>query len=242
MSGEFPMRMQRYLARSGLGSRRKCEELIDDGRVTLNGKVVSEKGVLVNQGDIVMADGRKVSPIPFRYFILNKPEGIISVNDDSRGRTWVVDLIPDGRKLGLFPAGRLDLDTTGLMLITNDGRLANRIMHPRYGIRKEYRALVKGTWTPDTLRSRLKGKVVLENGEVVDGIEVVSAFPESGDTRTVITIHEGRKHVVKRLFTAIGTRVLELERTAIGSLRAPYLEKGQWKEMDRTGIERALLS
>ncbi|MFO8050188.1 MAG: pseudouridine synthase [Thermoplasmatota archaeon] len=235
-------RLQKFLAECGVGSRRRCEEIIRNGFVEVNGRCVTEMGSRIAEGDEVRVNGRKVSPVEKRSYMVNKPKGVICVNRDERGRRYVVDLIPDGRKLGLFPVGRLDLDTTGLIIITNDGELANRVAHPRYGIRKEYRALIKGRWTGEELRKKMEGGVVLENGSTVKGIELRSAEPEKDRTLVVIRIHEGRKHVVRRIFLSIGSRVLELERTAIGALELGGLGRGSFRSMTRTDIERSITS
>jgi 23S rRNA pseudouridine2605 synthase len=158
------------------------------------------------------------------------------VNKDERGRRWVVDIVPGGRNMGLFPVGRLDLDTTGLMILTNDGDLANRISHPRYGLKKEYHALVKGKWNLDDLKKRLENGIELENGDIVTNVKILSAVLEGERTKVILRIHEGRKHVVKRIFLAMGSRVYQLERTGIGELELSKIDPDAYIEVSKTEI------
>ncbi|MGA1821485.1 MAG: pseudouridine synthase [Thermoplasmatota archaeon] len=226
------LRLQRYLARAGLGSRRSCEELITSGRVAVNGVVVDQLGTVVEEVDEITLDGIAIKPHPPRYFILNKPRGVISVNKDVHGRRWVVDLIPGGRKMGLFPVGRLDVDTTGLMIITNDGELANRISHPRYEVGKTYTALVSGRMSDETLKGMEKG-VLIDNGEVVEGIRIIDHHHVEDKTMVRLSIHEGRYHVVRRIFLAVRHRVRELRRDAVGGLELGDLPEESFLEFDR---------
>ncbi len=239
MIEEKTLRIQRYLARSGMGSRRACERYLEEGRIKVNGAVVVEPGSKVFPGDEVLLDGDKVELNVLRYFIINKPKGYISVNLDQKGRKWVVDIIPGGREMGLFPVGRLDLDTSGLMVLTNDGEIGNRISHPRFGVMKEYRALIKGIWTNTQLKDEIENGIVLENGDLVNDVIAHSAVNKEGRTIAVIRIHEGRKHVIRRIFQAIGTRVLELERTKIGGLELSGIPPGGYIEVSREEIEKA---
>ncbi len=238
MIEEKPIRIQRYLARSGMGSRRACERYLEEGRIKVNGTVVVEPGSKVFPGDEVLLDGNRVELNVLRYFIINKSIGYISVNLDQKGRKWVVDIIPGGREMGLFPVGRLDLDTTGLMVLTNDGELGNRISHPRFGVMKEYRALINGIWTIDQLKDRIENGILLENGDLVKDVIVRSTVNKDGGTIAVIRIHEGRKHVIRRLFLAIGTRVIELERTRIGGLELSGIPLGGYIEISREEVEK----
>jgi 23S rRNA pseudouridine2605 synthase len=180
------MRIQRFLARCGLGSRRSCERLVEEGRVSINDIIINEMGARVGDGDLVKVDGKLVTPSELRYFILNKPKGIISVNLDHKDRKYVVDLVPEGREMGLFPVGRLDLDTTGLLILTNDGNLANWIAHPRYGVTKEYIALIKGKWTLGDLRKVTRNGVRLDDGYLVKNIDIVKAMSEGSRTRVTL--------------------------------------------------------
>jgi 23S rRNA pseudouridine2605 synthase len=230
------MRLQRFLARCGHGSRRSCEKLIEEGRVSINGTEISEMGARVKEGDVVRINGDVVEPRELKYFILNKPKGTISVNMDHKERTYVVDLIPEGRKMGLFPVGRLDLDTTGLLILTNDGELANRIAHPRYGVTKEYVALVKGVWTLRTLKEVTRDGVHLDDGYLVKNIDIVKAVNDGTRTRVTLRIKEGRKHVVKRIFLSLGGRVYELHRSAIGNLTLENIGTGEFESKTRDDL------
>lgn len=230
------IRLQKYLAGCGIGSRRACERLITSGKVMVNGEKTVELGTRVVEGDVVEVEREQITSRPKRYFLLNKPKGKICVDRDHKGRTYVVDLIPEGRELGLFPVGRLDLDTTGLILLTNDGEIGNRIAHPRYGIEKEYRALIKGRWTLERLRLHTRDGVILENGSMVTGIKVLSSSLEGERSSVVIRIHEGRKHVVRRIFLSIGSRVYELERTRIAEMDLGGIGPGEYIEISRDEV------
>jgi len=231
-----PIRLQRYLARCGMGSRRACEKLVKEGRVSVNGETVMEPGTRIEEGDVVKVDGDIVSPTDLRYFMINKPPGVISVDQDMRGRKYIVDLIPGGRNMGLFPVGRLDLDTSGLMVLTNDGELGNRLAHPRYGIGKEYIALVKGRWSKGVLIESTRDGVKIDDGSIVKDIHILRTAPQGDRTVVTLRIHEGRKHVVKRLFLSLGSRVYELHRSAIGGLRLGSLGEGEWRELTREDL------
>jgi len=227
------MRLQKYLSRCAVGSRRACERLIGEGRVQVDGEVVTEPGTVVREGMRVLLDGSEVEPLKLRYYLVNKPVGIISVNRDPRGRRYVVDLVKGGNKQGLFPVGRLDIDTSGLMVLTNDGDLANMIAHPRYGVEKEYSAVVKGALSDEVLRGMESG--VRINGKRVD-LKVLDSTRRDERTNVRLRIKEGRYHIVRRVFLAVGSRVIRLHRTAIGSIRADDLPPGGYREVDRSLI------
>jgi pseudouridine synthase len=161
------------------------------------------------------------------------------VDKDARGRTNVVDLIPGAREQGCFPVGRLDLDTTGLILITNDGELSNRIAHPRYNIDKTYRAVVADTVPEKDLKGMERG-VALEDGTFIRDIRVLSIKRHPRGKEVLVSIHEGKRHIVKRLFKAVGSRVLELERTRIGALRLEGLKLGKWKRFKVNELRKAI--
>jgi 23S rRNA pseudouridine2605 synthase len=224
------------MARCGLGSRRRCDEMILEGRVGINGSVVTEPGTKVEEGDTVTFDGTYVQPLGYRYYILNKPKGHISVDRDMRGRPYVVDLIPGARQMGCFPVGRLDLDTTGLLIITNDGELAQRIAHPRHMIEKTYDALLPGKVPPGMILVLEQG-VTLEDGHIVSDISIDRIAEKGMDTTVRITIHEGKRHVVKRIFRNIGVRVKALHRHSIGALTLGTLRTSEWREAERDEID-----
>lgn len=242
MTDRFPMRVQKYLSRCGEGSRRACDRLVESGRVKINGKTVLIPGTQVEEKDEVTLDDRPVRLKTMSYYLLDKPADTVCVNLDSRGRKYVIDLIPGGRELGLFPVGRLDMDTTGLMIITNDGELGNRIAHPRYGIGKTYEARIKGEWGLQDLKERIEGSIEIYGGGTVEGAIVLSASIDDGTTVVNLRIHEGRKHVVKRIFKAIGSMVRELRRISIGDLSVDHLNGKMFIKVDRDLLEELILS
>lgn len=219
------IRLQKVMAAAGVGSRRRCEELIAAGRVTVNGQRVREQGLRVDpETDAIHVDGVRV-PTAQRHIVLalNKPLGMVSTMTDERGRPCVGDLVAD-RTERLFHVGRLDADTEGLLLLTNDGDLAQRLSHPSHGVPKTYVATIAGS-VPRTLGRTLRAGIELEDGPVhVDDFSVVGAAP--GKTMLEIVIHEGRKHVVRRMLAAAGHPVEGLVRTRIGPIRLGQMRPG----------------
>lgn len=221
-------RLQKVLARLGYGSRRACEELIREGRVTVDGRV-AELGSRIDADNAAVAiDG---SPVPVKpglvYYLLNKPAGVVTTAADPQRRPTVMTLVPAEPRV--FPVGRLDIDTEGLLLLTNDGELTHRLTHPSYGVEKEYVVAIEGTPTPAELR-RLRQGVELEDGITAPA---KAAFTD-GVLRLVI--HEGRNRQVRRMCEAIGHPVRQLVRVRIGPLRDPSLRPGQWRLLERTEI------
>ena len=221
-SGE---RLQKVLAQRGYGSRRACEELITAGRVRINGRVATLGDRVEVETDVVEVDGR---PAPLRpdlvYYLLNKPVGVVSTARDTHGRPTVVDLVPDEPRV--FPVGRLDTDTEGLILLTNDGELTNRLTHPRYGIEKEYLVtVVPAPVAGDSLR-RLRQGVELDDGMTAPARV---SQPTPGVLR--ITIHEGRNRQVRRMCGAVGHTVVRLVRLRIGPLSDRRLAPGTWRAL-----------
>jgi 23S rRNA pseudouridine2605 synthase len=225
-------RLQKVLAATGWGSRRVCEELIAAGRVTVNGDV-AELGRRVDADhDLIEVDGAPVGVKPgLVYYLLNKPRGVVTTAKDTHGRPTVVELVPGNPRV--FPVGRLDVDTEGLLLLTNDGDLAHRISHPSHGIEKEYLAHVRGRVSAGGLRS-LRDGVELDDGVTAPA---QASQPNPGVLR--ITIHEGRNRQVRRMCEAIGHPVLRLVRTRIGPISDRSLRPGDWRELS-TGERRAL--
>jgi 23S rRNA pseudouridine2605 synthase len=212
------VRLQKVLAAAGVGSRRACEELIAAGRVSVHGRVVTEQGLRVDPATaVVHVDGRRVTVRDdLVYLALNKPRGVLSAMSDSRGRPTVGDLVRD-RPERLFHVGRLDGDSEGLLLLTNDGELAHKLMHPSFGVSKTYLATVPGPVAREVGR-RLRAGVVLEDGPVtVDAFRVVQT--EAPRAIVEVVLHEGRKHIVRRLLAEVGHPVERLVRTAIGPVR-----------------------
>lgn len=213
-----PERAQKVLARIGLGSRRASEILISEGRVTVNGKII-ELGGRVGPEDELAVDGKVYSTRPDAItYLLNKPTGVVTTASDPDGRPTVVELVPDEPRV--FPVGRLDLDTEGLLLLTNDGGLAHRLTHPSFGIEKEYLVEVRGKIARNSLRSLREG-IELEDGMTS---QAKASLLDSGLLR--LTIHEGRNRQVRRMCEAIGHPVQRLVRSRIGPITDPKLKPG----------------
>jgi pseudouridine synthase len=231
------LRLNRYLASCGLGSRRKCEALITDCRVAVNGEVVFELGTVVDpRRDKVTFDGKAVRPPAAKTYILsNKPLGYLTTASDPHGRPTVMDLVPS-RGARLFPAGRLDHDTTGLLLMTDDGALAFRLTHPRYGVEKKYVAVVEGRPTHTDLKALRKGVRLSDGPTRPAKVRLLSSGVKK--CRVEIIIHEGRKRQVRRMFEAIGFRVLELERVAIAFLELGEMKPGACRRMKSAEVGR----
>ena len=228
-----PMNLVVYLARAGLGSRRSCDELIRKGSVTVNGEVVTFPREKVAPEDVVLVDGEPAEARELRYFLVNKPRGVASTRRDPHAERVIVDLVPNGRIL--FPVGRLDVDTTGLIILTNDGVLANRLMHPRYGVPKTYVARVRGKVSRRALGALRQG-VDLEDG--LTSPTEVNLKKQSAKTALVeITIHEGRKRQVRRMFAAVGLPVEDLHRRRYGPIADKGLEPGGYRELAGDEVE-----
>lgn len=224
-SSEEGVRLQKVLAAAGIGSRRACEQLIDEGRVSVNGKQVRTQGLRVDPAkDAIHVDGERIPTAQnVMVLALNKPVGVLSTMEDDLGRPCVGDYV-EQRNERLFHVGRLDADTEGLLLMTNDGDLAHRLMHPSHGVPKTYVATIAGP-LPKSLGRQLKDGVELEDGVVaVDDFKVVSSVP--GRVMVEVVIHEGRNHVVRRMFEVAGHPVLELVRTKIGPIALGQLRPG----------------
>ena len=228
-----PMNLVVYLARAGVGSRRSCDELVRDGAVTVNGEVVTFPRQKIAEGDVVAVNGDPVEPRELRYFLVNKPRGVASTRSDPHADKVIVDMVPNGRTL--FPVGRLDVDTTGLLVLTNDGVLANRLMHPRYGVPKTYVARVRGKVSRRALGTLRQG-VELEDGLTAPA--EVNLKKQSSKTALVeIVIHEGRKRQVRRMFAAVGLPVEELHRRRYGPITDKGLEPGGFRELAGEEVE-----
>ncbi len=217
-------RLQKVLARAGIGSRRACEDLIADERVTVNG-VVAELGNRVNPDvDVVEIDGALIPVRPDAvYYLLNKPAGVVTTADDPQGRATVVELLPAEPRV--FPVGRLDYETEGLLLLTNDGELTHRLTHPSFGIEKEYLAAVEGNPSRGSLR------MLREGVELDDGVTSPAQASMESPGLVKLTIHEGRNRQVRRMCDAIGHPVKRLVRTRIGPVTDRQLKPGHWREL-----------
>jgi 23S rRNA pseudouridine2605 synthase len=216
------VRLNAYLARAGVASRRGAEELIRAGRVRVNGEVAG-LATFVEPSDTVELDGAPLTPEPLAYVLLHKPPGVVTTARDPHGRPTVVGLV--GHEQRVVPVGRLDADTTGALLLTNDGPLAHRLAHPRYGVRKVYVAEVEGDPDHEAIR-RLTDGVELE-----DGITAPADARRLGPGRIELVLHEGRKHQVKRMCEAVGHPVRSLHRPEYAGLRVDGLPLGAWREL-----------
>jgi len=229
------VRLQKLLAAAGVGSRRTCENLITAGRVEVDGHVVSTLGVRIDPNKAtVHVDGSRVQLDESRvYLAFNKPLGVVSTMSDDLGRPCVGDFVSN-RKERLFHVGRLDSDTEGLLLLTNDGELAHRLQHPSYGVLKTYLAQIPGP-VPRDLGKRLRAGVDLEDGPVkIDSFKLVDSAP--GKALVEVQLHEGRKHVVRRLLEAVGHPVITLVRTDVGPIRLGDLRSGRMRALNRPEI------
>lgn len=230
------MRLQKYMAECGVASRRKCEEIIAAGRVTVNGKVVDVMGAQVEEGDAVCVDGAPIRAEQRRqYILLNKPQGVVTTLSDPQGRRTVRDLI-DGIPERIYPVGRLDYDTEGLLLLTNDGALTQRLTHPAHEVDKVYELRVKDY--TDAGLARLREPMTLD-GHRLRPAQVQLLEVTDGRARLRMTIHEGRNRQVRRMCQQAGMTVLRLRRVAEGPLQLGALPPGKWREL--TAAERRAL-
>ncbi len=229
------VRLQKLLAAAGVGSRRTCEDLITSGRVEVDGHLVTELGVRINPDTAtVHVDGSRVQLDASRvYLAFNKPLGVVSTMSDDLGRPCVGDFVSN-RKERLFHVGRLDADTEGLLLLTNDGDLAHRLQHPSFGVLKTYLAQIPGP-VPRDLGKLLRAGIELEDGPVkVDSFKLVDSAP--GKALVEIQLHEGRKHVVRRMLDAVGHPVITLVRTDVGPIKLGDLRSGRMRALNRPEI------
>jgi pseudouridine synthase len=231
-------RLQKFLARAGVASRRAAETMIVEGRITVNGQVVTRLGTRVDpERDAIRVDGTRLrasgkSPV---YVLLNKPRGYVTTLSDPEGRPTVLDLVRDV-PVRVFPVGRLDFHTEGLLLLTNDGDLANTLMHPRHGVEKTYLAKVRGVPGPESIR-RLERGVVLEGRPTQPAaLAVVRSAPNASWVE--VTVREGRKHQVRRMLEAVGHPVQRLRRIRYGGIRLARLPVGRWRMLTPAEVER----
>jgi 23S rRNA pseudouridine2605 synthase len=223
------MRLNAFLARAGVASRRRADELIKAGRVTVNGEP-GRLNTVVGAHDRVQLDGKELSRQRLRYVLLHKPAGVVTTAHDPQRRPTVVELVPDEPRV--VPVGRLDVDTTGALLLTNDGQLAHRLAHPRYGVEKTYLAEVEGD--PDEVAlQRLRDGIELDDGRTAP-----ARARRLGAGRVELVLHEGRKHQVKRMLAAVGLPVTRLHRTAYAGLTLGGLEPGACRELEPSEVEQ----
>ncbi len=237
-----PERLQKFLARAGVASRRHAEELILAGRVRVNGQPVTQLGTKINpQTDTVSVDGRPVQPPATRaYVLLHKPAGVVTTAHDPQGRQTALDLLPSElRAQRLFPVGRLDLESEGLLLLTNDGDFALRLTHPRYEQEKEYHALVEGRPDQTALETLRSGMPLPGEKRPTAPAEVRFLRAEGRETAWLsITLHEGRKRQVRRMLAVVGHPVLRLIRVRVGPLRLGNLPPGHWRLLTEAEVAK----
>ena len=224
------MRLNAYLARAGIASRRGSDDLIKQGRVKINDEP-GQLNTYVHPGDRVEVDGQPVAPQQLTYVLLNKPTGTVTTASDPQGRPTVVQFVDEVPER-IVPVGRLDADTTGALLLTNDGALAHRLAHPRYGVEKVYEAEVDGHPSAEAIR-RLEAGIELD-----DGVTAPAQARVLQPSRIELTLHEGRKHQVKRMCLAIGHPVRRLHRARYAGLTLEGLQPGQWRELEPSEVKR----
>ena len=232
---EGPVRLNRFIAQAGITSRRKADDLIAAGKVRVDGEVVTELGTRVDPNARVEVDGQEIRPQSFEYVLLNKPKDTITTVEDDRDRKTVMDLLDDAaRERGVVPVGRLDRDTTGVLLLTNDGDLTHRLMHPSYSIEKLYLVRASSPVKPHDL-DRLRTGIPLDDGPAqADRADYVS-----GDPREVgLALHEGRNRQIRRMMEALGYEVHRLDRVQYAGLTAGDLRRGDWRRLKPNEINR----
>jgi 23S rRNA pseudouridine2605 synthase len=230
-------RLQKYMARCGVASRRKCEEIILEGKVKVNDKIVTELGVKINyEIDKVFYNGKIITPEENKvYIMLNKPEGYITSVKDEKGRKTILDIVKVNERI--YPIGRLDYDSSGLILLTNDGDIYNKIIHPRVEVQKKYIALCRGIFSNEEIKR-------FENGVDIGGYITADAklkvIDKEKDKRTnefnslvEIIIHEGKNRQIRKMCSALGHEVISLKRVAIGDIKLGYLKRGEWRNLTK---------
>lgn len=228
-------RLQKVIAASGICSRRKAEELIADGKVKVNGRVTTTLGTKVSAEDTIVVDNKKINIEDKVYYILNKPRNVISSVSDEHDRVIVTNLIKEKKRI--FPVGRLDYDTTGLIILTNDGELANILMHPSNEVEKTYVAKVEGKITMDDL-FKIKGGVDIEGSKITPALIKIKAYDKDTNTSIVkIILVEGQNHVVKNIFNNLGYQVIKLKRETYGFLTLGALKSGDYRKLTKSEVK-----
>lgn len=222
------IRLNKYIANSGVCSRREADTYIEHGSVKVNGKLVTEMGYKVQPDDVVQFDGTSITPEQKRYILLNKPKNYITTMDDDRGRKTVMDLVSNASKERIYPVGRLDRNTTGLLLFTNDGDLAKKLTHPKHNVRKLYHASLDRKLDLKDLE-KLRGEVIIEGRKVfIDAVSYVDGQPK---TEIGIEIHSGRNRIVRKIFEHVGYKVNKLDRVIFAELTKKNLPRGRWRAL-----------
>ena len=231
-------RLQKYLASAGIASRRKCEELILQGKIEVNGKVVTELGTKVNEKDIIKYNGRIVKPEEEKvYILLNKPIGYVTTAHEQFGRDKVLDLIKINKRI--VPVGRLDMYTSGALILTNDGELVNKLTHPKNEIDKTYNVTLKGKITEQEIE-KLKTGVIIDNDYLTKPakVKILKIDENKNISRIQITIHEGKNRQIRKMCEAIDKKVIALHRSKIGKLDVKDLKPGEWRYLNLNEIKK----
>ncbi|MFY0603160.1 MAG: rRNA pseudouridine synthase [Flavobacteriaceae bacterium] len=222
------IRLNKYISNSGVCSRREADTYIEHGSVTVNGKLVTEMGYKVQPNDVVKFDGTSISPEQKRYILLNKPKNYITTMDDDRGRKTVMDLVDNATNERIYPVGRLDRMTTGLLLFTNDGEMAKKLTHPKHNVRKLYHASLDKKLDLKDLH-KLQGDVIIEGRKVF--IDAISYVEGQSKTEIGIEIHSGRNRIVRKIFEHVGYKVVKLDRVVFAGLTKKNIPRGRWREL-----------
>ncbi|MGB0879237.1 MAG: pseudouridine synthase [Polaribacter sp.] len=232
------IRLNKYIANSGICSRREADTYIAHGSVQVNGKLVTEMGYKVQPTDVVRFDGTSISPEQKKYILLNKPKNYITTMEDDRNRKTVMDLVDTATKERIYPVGRLDRNTTGLLLFTNDGDLAKKLTHPKHNVRKLYHASLDKKLALKDLE-KLRGDVIIEGRKVfIDAISYVEGQPK---TEIGIEIHSGRNRIVRKIFEHVGYKVIKLDRVIFAELTKKNLPRGRWRALTSLEINTLLM-
>ncbi|CAI8157293.1 MAG: Ribosomal large subunit pseudouridine synthase B [Polaribacter sp. SA4-10] len=229
------IRLNKYISNSGVCSRREADTYIEHGSVEVNGKLVTEMGYKVQTDDIVRFDGTSITPEQKKYVLLNKPKNYITTMDDERGRKTVMELVANATKERIYPVGRLDRNTTGLLLFTNDGEMAKKLTHPKHNVRKLYHATLDNKLALKDLE-KLRGEVIIEGKKVfIDAVSYVDGEPK---TEIGIEIHSGRNRIVRKIFEHVGYKVTKLDRVIFAELTKKNLPRGRWRELTNLEVSK----
>lgn len=231
------MRLNRYIALAGICARRKADELIAEGRVKLNGEVVTQMGIRVSASDVVEVGGNRITPLDHEYILLNKPSNFITTNSDEKDRKIVLDLIEDQKikDSGVFPVGRLDRNTVGILLLTNDGELAHRLMHPRFQIDKLYHVITESPVLSHQLAELKSGVEVDGEALNLDDVQYIN-LPKKNELG--IRLHEGKNRHIRRMLAAVGHESISLERVQYAGLSTEGVRRGKWRRLTKIEIKR----
>ena len=229
------IRLQKYLAEAGVASRRKCEELIAMGRIEVNGQMVTVPGTKITGKEVITVDGREIIQEQKKvYILLNKPVGYISTSKDQFSRKTVLDLV-ETVKERIYPVGRLDYDTSGLIILTNDGELANKLTHPKHEMQKVYRVMIDGNLNEEEMNSIKTGVIIEDYTTAPADIRIIETNKK--DSIVELTIHEGKNRQIRKMFETLEHIVLRLKRVAIGPIAIDGLEEGKWRYLSKKEIE-----